>query len=263
MSSDKEVAGQGARRELAGQNEREAKGDMGTNERRSGYLFACRHIHTASAAKKRHTAPKDATLVDEKVSDGNGGDVTGVAIAMIILPPSEPAELPVTLPEYQSCCATANRTRQAATAQLVASGSCTPRHLPRPITHADIADDADLQSQARNQHYRVEYTKCIITSTLALRLSSQQRRAVSERVHALRPPTPFGFRALRAVLSCLLLVAAEPRRSWRGRVRVRADAEHTAGKKHEKGGMESDDATMQRRRTGADMPVLGWRCHLF
>ncbi|KFX91267.1 hypothetical protein V490_06002 [Pseudogymnoascus sp. VKM F-3557] len=124
MSSDKEVAGQGARRELAGQNEREGQGGHG-------------HQRTTI-----------------RVSDGNGGDVTGVAIAMIILPPSEPAELPVTLPEYQSCCATANRTRQAATAQLVASGSCTPRHLPRPITHADIADDADLQSQARNQHYR-------------------------------------------------------------------------------------------------------------
>jgi hypothetical protein len=110
--------------------------------------------------------------------------VTGVAIAMIILPPSEPAKLPVTLPEYQSCCATANRTRQAATAQLVASGSCTPRHLPRPITHADIADDADLQSQARNQHYTVQYKQCIITSTLALRLSSQQRRAVTERASA-------------------------------------------------------------------------------
>ncbi|KFY03586.1 hypothetical protein O988_01386 [Pseudogymnoascus sp. VKM F-3808] len=148
----------------------------------------------------------DATLVDEKGSDGSGGDVTGVAIAMIILPPSEPAELPVTLPEYQSCCAAANRTRHAATAQLVASGSCTPRHLPRPITHADIADNTDLQSQARNQHYRVQYTQSVITSTLSLRLSSQQRRAVSERVHVLRPPTPFEFRALRAVLKLLLLL---------------------------------------------------------
>lgn len=164
------------------------------------------HSHCLGGKKKRHRAPKDATLVDEKGSDGSGGDVTGVAVAMIILPPSEPAKLPVTLPEYQSCCATANRTRQAATAQLVASGSCTPRHLPRPITHGDIADDAGLQSQARNQHYRVQYTQSVITSTLALRLSSQQRRAVSERVHALRPPTPFPFRALRAVLSCLLML---------------------------------------------------------